>query len=179
MSLEPDRTPSANNTYPRITVSLSPDLGETHPRTLDQIRALDAINGYRLDPTYAGPAVVRFARVICAPQRHAAEGTATIAAVWKIGSEFVYAASVPESHAAVRALEKRPADFKAVAHDQWIWGPSWPEVDRLLAYCPRHHGTQLWIDRALLLEELEAISLGPRHAQRSYIQLTRVASIVN
>jgi hypothetical protein len=160
VSLDADRTPSGNGTYPRIMVSLSPDLGETHIRTLDQIRALEAINGYRLDSTYVGPTVLRFARVMCSPQLHAGDRAPIVGAVWKIGLEFVYAWSVPASQVTVRPLADRAPDFRPVEEDQWIWGLSWPEADLLRAYCPRHHDKPLWIDRGLLLGEVEAISPG-------------------
>lgn len=178
MSFSADRTPSANNKYPRITVSLSPDLGETHPRTLDQMRALDAINN-RLDPTYSGPTVRPSGTVICVPEWHGGDHAATVGAVWKVGSEFVYAMSLPASQVTVRPLAQRAPDFMPVEHDQWIWGLGWLEADRLRAYCDRHRDKPLWVDRALLQEEVAAVSPGSRHAQRWYVPLTRVASTVD
>ena len=175
MTVNPDQTPSGDGHYPRLSRALLPDLGDEHPRSMDQARAFAAIAASRSDPWHFDPPVVEFALVICAPELHGGRSS-VVGAVWRVGDRFVYAASVPDAHLTIPTIEDRRYDFAAVGHEQWVWPLDAPEAEALRAYCPRHHKRPLWIDRANLLLEIEDIQ--PRHAQRSYVQLSRVARIV-
>ena len=175
MSADPDLTPNADGRYPRLCASIQPDLGESHPRTEDQLRALEAIAGARNDLHDPGLKVETLALVSCRPALHAGHHE-LVGAVWLIGGEPVYAASVPRRHVTVPLLADRRADFEPVEQDQWVWPLRATEGDVLRAYCRRHADVPLWVDRVALLGVVR--QLPARHAQRLYVNIEQVARIV-